>query len=524
MSNLGKALLVVFTVGLVLLGVLTVMAKPGPAPAAPASGTIVVDTTNPADVNDGTCSLVEAIIAANSDANYHGCTFIGSPGDDTIQLQVGAVYILTGIHNVTQGANGLPSITSTVTIAGQNAIVWRDPAAANFRIFHVGSTGHLTLKNLTVTNGRTQTSGAWWWEQSGAGLFSGNGTVVLDGCTFLDNVATISGGGVYAWGGDLDVSDTIFLGNQSGFHGGGIGGSVGVVTVTGSTLTNNGAGNAGGGIYSFGILMVADTTIIGNTSSQGGGIYIKTSYWTGDTVSLNDVTIRANTSSGDGGGLYVAAAATLNRVTIDNNQSGANGGGIYLTLYENAGSLSMTNSTIYSNTAQTSGGGLYANYPGAGIPVTADIRYTTFASNTATSGAGGSLYNNQTVIALSSNILAHGTSGSTLANNCGGNPVVNLTSYGYNVESGTDCGLAATGDVQNATVTLGPLQDNGGSTHTMALLPGPAGDLIPMGTNGCGTTVTIDQRGASRPRGIECDAGAYEGIGWTVDLPLILRQ
>lgn len=522
MSNLGKALLLVLTVGLAFLGVLTVIAMPGLAPAAPTGGTIVVDTTNPADVDNDTCSLIEAIIATNSDANYHGCTFIGSPGDDTIQLQAGAVYILTGIHNVTQGANGLPSITSTVTIAGQNATILRNPAAADFRIFYVDATGHLTLENLTVANGHTQASGSWQ-ELSGAGLFSNHSNIVLDGCTLQDNVSISSGGGVYMWGGDLDVSDTIFLGNRSAYRGGAIAGSGGMVTVTGSTLTDNIATSTGGGIWYFGSLTIADTTIIGNASGQGGGIYAQAYQLNGDTVSLNDVTIRANTSLGDGGGLYLAAAATLNRVTIDNNQSSASGGGIYLTQYNDAGSLLMTNSTIYSNTAQTSGGGLYINYPGDGILVTANISYTTFASNTATSGAGGSLYNNQAVIALSGNILAHGTSGSGGAN-CDGNPVVGLTSNGYNVESGTDCGLAATGDVQNATVTLGPLQDNGGSTHTMALLPGPAGDLIPLGTNGCGTTVTSDQRGASRPRGIECDVGAYEGIGWNVDLPLVLRQ
>jgi predicted outer membrane repeat protein len=517
MSNLGKILLVIFIAGLTFLGVLTVMAKPGPAPAAPSDGTIVVGTTNPADVDDGTCSLVEAIIAANSDADYHGCTISGSPGNDTIQLQAGAVYTLTGVHNVTQGANGLPSITSTVTIAGQNATVLRDPTAANFRIFHVGYGGNLTLKDLTVANGHAQTSGMWW-DQAGAGLFS-NYIAVLDGCTFENNVAG-SGGGVYSWSADLDVSDTIFHGNQANSSGGGIGGS-GVLTVTGSTLTDNSAVVRGGGIYLFGSLAITDTTIISNTSAgQGGGIYVQDHY---TTSSLNDVTIRANTSSGEGGGLYAATVVTLNRVTIDNNRSDTIGGGIYLTQYEEAGSLWMINSTVYSNTAQTSGGGLYVNYPGTGILVTANISYTTFASNTATSGAGGSLYNNQAVIALSSNVLAHGTSGSGGAN-CDGNPVAGLTSYGYNVESGTDCGLTATGDVQNATVTLGPLQDNGGDTHTMALLSGPAGDLIPVGTNGCGTTVTADQRYAIRPGGTACDAGAYEVLGPTVYLPLVRRE
>jgi len=35
-------------------------------------------------------------------------------------------------------------------------------------------------------------------------------------------------------------------------------------------------------------------------------------------------------------------------------------------------------------------------------------------------------------------------------------------------------------------------------------------DKIPPGTNGCGTTVTTDQRGVSRPQGMGCDIGAVE--------------
>jgi hypothetical protein len=55
------------------------------------------------------------------------------------------------------------------------------------------------------------------------------------------------------------------------------------------------------------------------------------------------------------------------------------------------------------------------------------------------------------------------------------------------------------------------LANNGGPTQTYALLPGsPAIDQIPPGINGCGTSVSTDQRGVSRPQGSGCDIGAYE--------------
>ena len=38
----------------------------------------------------------------------------------------------------------------------------------------------------------------------------------------------------------------------------------------------------------------------------------------------------------------------------------------------------------------------------------------------------------------------------------------------------------------------------------------PVVDPIPPGTNGCGTAINTDQRGALRPNGSGCDIGAYE--------------
>jgi hypothetical protein len=85
-----------------------------------------------------------------------------------------------------------------------------------------------------------------------------------------------------------------------------------------------------------------------------------------------------------------------------------------------------------------------------------------------------------------------------------------MTSGGYNVVQDDSCNPAAS-DVIATDAVLGSLADNGGPTQTMALLSGsPAIDLIPAGTNGCGTTVATDQRGYGRPAAAACDAGAFE--------------
>ena len=57
---------------------------------------------------------------------------------------------------------------------------------------------------------------------------------------------------------------------------------------------------------------------------------------------------------------------------------------------------------------------------------------------------------------------------------------------------------------------LGPLQDNGGPTQTMAIAPGsPAVDAVPSTGAQCPAT---DQRGVRRPEGAGCDIGAFEAI------------
>jgi hypothetical protein len=70
--------------------------------------------------------------------------------------------------------------------------------------------------------------------------------------------------------------------------------------------------------------------------------------------------------------------------------------------------------------------------------------------------------------------------------------------------------------LNNTDPQLGPLQDNGGATQTMALPSGSAAVDAgnPSGcTNGDGDLLKTDQRGMPRPDKEDkggCDMGAYE--------------
>lgn len=82
-----------------------------------------------------------------------------------------------------------------------------------------------------------------------------------------------------------------------------------------------------------------------------------------------------------------------------------------------------------------------------------------------------------------------------------------ITSFGFNLDSDSSCGLSGTGDQSGVDPLLGPLQNNGGPTETHALLTGsPAIDAV---TSGCPPPAT-DQRGIARAQGPACDIGAYE--------------
>lgn len=111
-----------------------------------------------------TAGLISAINAANGSA--------GTP--DTICL-TSSSYTITAVDNTTNGANGLPSITSDITIVGNGAVINRGAAAPAFRLFHVAVNGKLSLEDLTISGGNA--SGAAPADAGGA--IYNRGTLIL---------------------------------------------------------------------------------------------------------------------------------------------------------------------------------------------------------------------------------------------------------------------------------------------------------------------------------------------------------
>ena len=99
----------------------------------------------------GSCTLVDAITAANTDTATGGCP--AGSGADTIVLPVGSTQTLTSVNNSTYGPTGLPVISSVMTIVGQGSTITRASGAPEFRLLAVSSTGDLTLQETTVSGG-----------------------------------------------------------------------------------------------------------------------------------------------------------------------------------------------------------------------------------------------------------------------------------------------------------------------------------------------------------------------------------
>jgi len=260
----------------------------------------------------------------------------------------------------------------------------------------------------------------------------------------------------------------------------------GTLTVTNATLSRNGTpylNLSGGGIYNSGTLSVSNSTLAANSAGGGGGIF------NGGTLTVTDSTFSYNLAI-DGGGIFNGGTLTVTDSTFAGNLADDGGGGSF-----NHGTLTVTNSTFLDNSASSDGGGIL-NYG------TLTVINSTVSGNSA--GATGGGINDQGPATVANTIVA--------GNTAPAGPDANgaVTSLGYNLigNSSGGSGFAAT-DLLGVNPLLGPLQNNGGPTETMALLPGsPA---IDAGNNALvPSSIATDQRGAPRDVFGGVDIGAFE--------------
>ncbi|MEN9672256.1 MAG: hypothetical protein RL553_521, partial [Planctomycetota bacterium] len=296
-----------------------------------------------------------------------------------------------------------------------------------------------------------------------------------------------------ASGGDLSISGVTVSGAQTSSRGGAFNNS-GTLNIANSTISGNTAGTGGGGIFNDGILNIANSTISGNTSNSGAGGIVNNS----GTFSISNSTISGNTTStGAGGGINNNNGGTLNiaNSTISGNTANTRGGGIF-----NDGTLKIANSTISGNTAGT-GGGINNNSGG-----TITVSSSTISGNTA--GTGGGINNNSGgTLNIANTIIANSINGTDYAGT-GTVTLISPATSASNLVTQTGALVSAWATtVTSAQLNLGPLQNNGGTTFTMALGTGSVAIGAGNATiSNAAPILGLDQRGFSR---ITSDIGAY---------------
>lgn len=181
---------------------------------------------------------------------------------------------------------------------------------------------------------------------------------------------------------------------------------------------------------------------VGSTFPQGGCLYNASP----DVTTLTDVTFRGCASLTNGGGIYNGGTLTLTNSTVTSNTAGsAGGGGIY-----NTGTLTVTDSTISDNAGGLFGGGGILNTGG-----TATVTRSTVSGN---NNGGIANVNSGATLTLTNSTVSGNTASLDETGgikNSGSGAVLTLTNS--TVTANTGNGFIATGGILNdqGTVNLG---------------------------------------------------------------------
>jgi hypothetical protein len=494
-----------------------------------------------ADGGLGSGSLRDAVLQLNADA--------GSD-DDMIQLQAGT-YALTiqnpGGHHETAGLTGDLNLTRASHrwiiqgsgSSGDNVTVI-DAGQLQDRVLQIVTPGtQVVFRDLVIQGGLAQDDGsdgalAGTTDALGGGLLSNGGDVTLDNVVLQNNVArggdaavlsapgynargggfystggaptiagatidnnqviggrggdhngyqragdggSATGAGVYATGGSLDISDSMVASNRAT---GGLGGDGELTSTRSGSCVPGGAGGTaqGGGLYVNGSsLTIATSTMASNQGTggfkgfcadydaggvgQGGGLY------NAGTLTVTSSTLSGN-SAVYGGGIANYGTLTVSNSTLSGNSAsgyGGRGGGIY-----SGGTLTVSNSTLSGNTAS----GLYFSGQGGGIynGGTLTVSDSTLSGNSADYGGGG--IDNGGTLTVSNSTLSGNSAdyGGGIYNNTYGTLTVSNSTLSGNSAAGFGGGIDdyfGTLTVSNSTLS-GNFAGYGGGIFNQSIL------------------------------------------------------
>ena len=234
-------------------------------------------------LNDGSLTL-DNVAVANCTAYfksgggiYNRGTLLVTDSLITLNFTQGG-YVGAGIQN--EAVSGAAVLNMQDTEVSRNQSESHGGGVSSFA-------GQVTLTRCTFDRNETGSGSL-----NGGALYLAYDEIMINDCTFSDNVADGYGGAIYAtYPASFTISGTTFTGNSSGRNGGAIWQQYGNLSVINSTFTGNTADQDGGALHLDYLdfspaSTLSFTTISGNTADAdcGGG---------------------GTCEDGDGGGLYL---------------------------------------------------------------------------------------------------------------------------------------------------------------------------------------------------------------------------
>lgn len=381
---------------------------------------------------------------------------------DTIAASVSGDIITFNVTGTINLSIGEIVVNKSLNIQGPGSAsltVARASGGSASRVFNV-SVGVVAISGVSISGGSTSDMG---------GGIANAAILTLTGCVVSGNSAW-QGGGVMNTG-TLTIQDCVFSNNTAGGNGGAIRND-GNLSVARTSFTGSAAGYYGGTVYNRAQAVLDSCSMGSSYAPTGGALWNENQNFTVTNTTLY------NSSAVIGGALANKnGSVTLSNVTVFGCISTGSGGAIYNGVFqESGGTLTLICCTLANNYANLSGGGLYVAVG------TVSARNTILANNTA-GGAGPDCYG--ALFSQDYNLIRD-TGGCTL--------------------TGT-----TTHNITNLDPLLGPLQNNGGPTFTLALLVGSpainAGDNSVLNNP---FSIVTDQRSFRRKSGVAVDIGAFE--------------
>lgn len=320
-----------------------------------------------------------------------------SPGD-TVQVNPG-----TYTESLT--------LSKTVNLVGTNAATTFIQAVAGQRVITVSApltnAAAFMIADLTIQGGDV-TSGVGCPQNCGGGMLvlTGTASPLLQNLVVRNNTARL-GGGVFA-GANLTVTGSVFTNNVATFEGGGLHmansapGPEYRLVLSNSQFISNTAQNDGGGAFVFGTAIVSNSWFERNRNfvypARGAGLLTR-------YLVMTNTSFYSNTGHTGGGGAYSTLGAHVTGGVFQNNFAGGVGGGLAA-----VGGLSLTGTQFISNTSQEGGGGLYI-YADLGPP-TASVTGAYFERNSCNvfsgcNGGGLEAAGNKALVVSASDFLSN---------------------------------------------------------------------------------------------------------------------